>query len=43
MAASMPRKLGGNQACGCVLCLGCPVHLVQELNVNTVDDLLYVL
>ena len=22
--SSMPKKLGGNQACGCILCPACP-------------------
>ena len=38
--ASMPRKLVGNQTCGRVLCPGYPMnpmHLVQELNVDTLS------
>ena len=37
MVTFMLRKLGGNWACGRVLCLGCPHNLVQELNTGTVD------
>ena len=33
--ASMPRKLGGSQVCGCVFFPALPTHLVQELNVST--------
>ena len=38
MVTFMPRELGGNWACGRVLCPGCPHSLVQELNTGTVDD-----
>ena len=34
--SSMPRKLGGNEACGRVFCPGCHTYLVQELNVGIV-------
>ena len=36
MVASMPRKLSGNRACGRVLCLFLPTHLVQEINAGPV-------
>ena len=34
--ASMPSKLGGDQACGSCIMPGLPTHLVQELNIGTV-------